>query len=71
MFAGASTTTEPILNNLVNPIKILDKEAKDSQKLIIIEDFDIFGLNLIKVPKKVDFPFSFASNYHMDPYKKV
>lgn len=78
LFHRRSTTTtittsvhsngEPILNNLEKPIKISD--SQEEGELTIIEDFDISGLKLIKVPKRVDFPFSSAS-YSMDSHKKV
>lgn len=60
-----------VLNNktsTTNVLTITDFQAKSStaQDLTIVEDFDISGLNLIRVPKRIDFPSS-----SMDPNKKV
>lgn len=66
------TNAEPILNNLEKPIKISDSKYQEEEggELTIIEDFDISGLKFIRVPKRVDFPFSSAS-YQMDHHRKV
>lgn len=67
------SNAEPILNNLEKPIKIFDsqyQEEEEEEGRTIIEDFGISDLKLIRVPKRVDFPFSSAS-YPMDPHKKV
>ncbi|KAK4719349.1 hypothetical protein R3W88_017687 [Solanum pinnatisectum] len=65
------TNAEPILNNLEKPIKISDSQYQQEEEgeLIIIENFDISGLKFIRVPKRVDFPFSSAS-YQMDHHRK-
>ncbi|KAK4375520.1 hypothetical protein RND71_006197 [Anisodus tanguticus] len=59
------TNAQPILNNNPSkPIKISVSHYQErEEELRIIEDFDISGLKLIKVPKRVDFPL-------MDPHKK-
>ncbi|MCD7452153.1 Mitogen-activated protein kinase 9 [Datura stramonium] len=74
--SSTTTTTivhgnaDSILNNLEKPIKISDSHYQQGEEeLTIIEDFDISGLKLIKVPKRVDFPFSSAP-YSMEPHKK-
>ncbi|XP_011039113.1 PREDICTED: mitogen-activated protein kinase 9 [Populus euphratica] len=43
-----------------------DIEETEEQELTVIEDFDISGLQLIRVPKRIHFPPGFA----MDPHKK-
>ncbi|XP_047249929.1 uncharacterized protein LOC107876505 [Capsicum annuum] len=48
VFADASTSAETILKT---PLRFHIKKQK-SQKVTIIEDFDISGLKLIKVPKR-------------------
>ncbi|KAL3366593.1 hypothetical protein AABB24_011342 [Solanum stoloniferum] len=65
------TNAEPILNNLEKSIKISDSQYQEEEEgeLIVIEDFDISGLKFIRVPKRVDFPFSSAS-YQMDHHRK-
>ncbi|KAM7475315.1 hypothetical protein LguiB_022558 [Lonicera macranthoides] len=60
-----------VLNNKTstsNVLTITDFQAKSStaQDLTIVEDFDISGLNLIRVPKRINFPSS-----SMDPNKKL
>jgi hypothetical protein len=42
-------------------------EETEEQELSVIEDFDISGLQLIRVPKRIHFPPGFT----MDPHKKV
>jgi len=42
-------------------------EETEEQELTVIEDFDISGLQLIRVPKRIHFPPGFT----MDPHKKV
>ncbi|KAG6753858.1 hypothetical protein POTOM_041858 [Populus tomentosa] len=41
-------------------------EETEEQELTVIEDFDISGLQLIRVPKRIHFPPGFT----MDPHKK-
>lgn len=41
-------------------------EETEEQELTVIEDFDISGLKLIRVPKRIHFPPGFT----MDPHKK-
>ncbi|XP_059645370.1 mitogen-activated protein kinase 9-like isoform X2 [Cornus florida] len=41
------------------------QQQLDKDDLTVIEDFDISGLNLIRVPKRIDFPLT-----SMDPHKK-
>ncbi|XP_057770496.1 mitogen-activated protein kinase 9-like isoform X1 [Salvia miltiorrhiza] len=61
-FQRRPNTTSNISNNELQPHAVLTERA-----LSIVDDFDISGLKLIKVPKRLDFPFS---NPAMDSHKK-
>ncbi|KAL2234416.1 mitogen-activated protein kinase 9 [Sesamum indicum] len=56
-------------SNEQNPDAVLREiqEQEEEDGLKIVEDFDISGLKLIKVPKRVYFPVSTST---MDPHKK-
>uniref|UniRef100_A0A5B7AB72 mitogen-activated protein kinase n=1 Tax=Davidia involucrata TaxID=16924 RepID=A0A5B7AB72_DAVIN len=43
----------------------LQQRGEEKEELTIVEDFDISGLNLINVPKRINFPIT-----SMDPHKK-
>lgn len=59
---NSSVINDPNLNALL-------RENQQQQGLTVIEhNFDISGLDLIKVPKRVSFPLSSSS---MDSHKKV
>ncbi|KAL0464163.1 UNVERIFIED_CONTAM: Mitogen-activated protein kinase [Sesamum latifolium] len=56
-------------SNEQNPDAVLSEiqEQEEEDGLKIVEDFDISGLKLIKVPKRAYFPVSTST---MDPHKK-
>lgn len=62
-FASSSIS----INNEQHPHAVL-REEQEQDGLAIVEDLDISGLKLIKVPKRVYFPVSTSS---MDSHKKV
>lgn len=59
---SVANTSSIISNNEQQPHPVL------TETLSIVDDFDISGLKLIKVPKRLNFPLS---NSSMDSHKKV
>lgn len=70
-FQRRHNNEDAILTDLQKPHNThLQERAEDNnQEFTITEDFDITGLKLIKVPKRLSFPISAHSS--MDPLKKV
>ena len=65
VFTNNSTGIDSKFSNNESQVSV-SEFGEEEEDLKVIEDFDISGLNLIKVPKRVKFPPT-----AMDPQKKV
>lgn len=63
----SSTSNEKNLT----PFEFGKEEDQEQHQFTVETDFDLSGLKLVKVPKRVNFPFPSSSYSAMDHHKKV